>query len=97
MKRPRLVAARVKRCVLVIGRSKVSQRQEFRPAPARNAAPECGSGRETSMKRQAMTEWRGDLKTERGVLDKTRNSFTTRFGASYIGHEFFEMYLARTP
>jgi hypothetical protein len=39
------------------------------------------------MKRQAMVEWRGDLKTERGVLDKTRDSFTTRFGASYIGHE----------
>src|SRR5439155_22122493 len=33
MKRPRPVAARVKRCVLVIGRSKVSHRLEFRPAP----------------------------------------------------------------
>src|SRR2546430_16280381 len=33
MKRPTPVAARVKRCVLVIGRSKVSHRQEFRPAP----------------------------------------------------------------
>jgi hypothetical protein len=32
------------------------------------------------MKRQAMAEWRGDLKTESGVLDKTCDSFTTRFG-----------------
>src|SRR6516162_7546336 len=30
MKRPRLVATRVKSCVLVIGRSNFSQRQEFR-------------------------------------------------------------------
>ena len=55
------------------------------------------------MKRQAMAEWRGDLKTgkgspttESGVLDKTSDSFTTRFGASYIGHEFFAMYSIRT-
>ena len=48
------------------------------------------------MKRQAMAKWRGDLKTERGVLDKTRDLFTTRFGASYIGHEFFAMYSTRT-
>ena len=48
------------------------------------------------MKRQAMAEWRGDLKTESGVLDKTRDSCTTRFRASYIGHEFFAMYAIRT-
>ena len=55
------------------------------------------------MKRQAMAEWRGDLKTgkgsltiESGVLDKTRDSFTTRFGASYIGHEFFAVHSFRT-
>jgi hypothetical protein len=55
------------------------------------------------MKRQAMPEWRGDLKTgkgslttESGVLDKNRDSFTTRFGASYIGHEFFAVHSFRT-
>jgi lipoyl-dependent peroxiredoxin len=39
------------------------------------------------MKQQAMAEWSGDLKTGKGslttvggVLDKTRDSFTTRFG-----------------
>jgi hypothetical protein len=53
------------------------------------------------MKRQAMAEWRGDLKmgkgsltTESGVLDKTSDSFTTRLGTSYI--EFFAMYSTRT-
>ena len=48
------------------------------------------------MEQQAIAVWRGDLKTESGVLDKTRDSFTTRFGASYIGHEFFAMYSTRT-
>ena len=55
------------------------------------------------MKQQATAEWRGDLKTRKGslttvggVLDKTRDSFTTRFGASYIGHEFFAVLSFRT-
>ena len=55
------------------------------------------------MKQQATAEWRGDLKTGKGslttvggVLDKTRDSFTTRFGASYIGHEFFAVHSFRT-
>jgi hypothetical protein len=55
------------------------------------------------MKRHAMAEWRGDLKTgkgslttESGVLDKNRDSFTMRLAASYIGHEFFAMYSIRT-
>src|SRR5215831_14805765 len=38
MKRPRLVAARVKRCVLVIGRSKVPCRQELWPSRLRYKA-----------------------------------------------------------
>jgi hypothetical protein len=54
------------------------------------------------MKRQAMAEWRRDLKTgkgslttESGVLDKNRDSFTTCF-AAYIGHEFFAVHSFRT-
>ncbi len=50
-----------------------------------------------------MAEWRGDLKTgkgslttESGVLDRNSDSFTTRFGASYIGHEFFAVHSFRT-
>ena len=92
------MAARVKRCVLVIGRSKVSHRQS--PDRRRSGMrlrkgdkhETTGNGR---VARRSETG-KGSLTTERGVLDKTRDSFTTRFRASYIGHEFFEMYSTRT-
>jgi hypothetical protein len=55
------------------------------------------------MNERRSAEWHANLKPEKGsltsesgVLDKTRDSFTTRFGASFIGHAFFAMYSIRT-
>jgi hypothetical protein len=84
MKRPRPVAARVKRCVLVIGGSKVSHRQEPGPAPflIDNAAPRGDKQQTTGNGRVARRSEDGE-----GIADdrerrphKAPDSFTAHFG-----------------
>ncbi len=90
MKRPRPVAARVKRCVRFMDFDEsFSQEADGRPASGRPALCSRLSDirvKEATMKRHATAEWRGDLKTgkgslttESGVLSKAAYSFTTRF------------------